>query len=86
MAYETYKILFRVILFYGVDVEKILGLFCLKRFCQVKEINCDIFKDRNLIDHLNSLLVYDCAQGLNKKIKERLHISINEFLSLELDK
>ena len=32
LAYETYKILFRVILFYGVDVEKILCLFCLKRF------------------------------------------------------
>jgi len=79
LAYPNYIPFFKSVLYYGLDIEKIICLNCLISFCAVEEIKSDLFKDNDLINFLRSLK--ETSKDINDSIKERLQIMLTRFLS-----
>ncbi len=79
LAYPNYIPFFKSVLYYGLDIEKIICLNCLISFCAVEEIKSDLFKDNDLINFLRSLK--ETSKDRNDSIKERLQIMLTRFLS-----
>jgi hypothetical protein len=79
LAYPNYIPFFKSVLYYGLDIEKIICLNCLISFCAVEEIKSDLFKDSDLINFLRSLK--ETPKDRNDSIKERLQIILTRFLS-----
>ncbi len=85
IAYTTHQYFFKSIIYYGVDIEKLLGLQILTKFCLVEEVRKHVFNDVNF-----SGFVEDMHDNISKNkgtfadnLKERLNNCIFNFLQFE---
>ena len=84
MAYTKYKFFFKSVILYGVDVEKVIFLDCLKQFMiNVNEIKRDVFDDTVLIENLKGIVQKDMESS--DRIKIRLNETILNFLKIKFD-
>jgi hypothetical protein len=80
IAYDSYSAFMKSILVYGLDIEKIICIACLRKYCSTLEwIRKDIFEDKHLVGHLNSLYHSNRNLARDDAIKRRLNETIFEF-------
>ena len=79
LAYEVYQYFFKSVIYYALDMEKIMCLMCLKSFCQCIEVKNKVFEDVKLIEYLESL-IKNCGLFENDDLKKRLNNVIKDFL------
>jgi hypothetical protein len=82
IVYENFEFFFKSIIFYGVEVEKILCLNCLVKFCETEFIRNDLFNDEKLIEYL-SKVKNDQHKVKNSFNTKRLDIMIENFLAFK---
>ena len=81
IAYENYSYFMKSILFYGLEIEIIICLACLKKYCSSLDwIRKDIFEDRKLIDHLSELYHLN-FETKDDAMKKRLNATILDFFN-----
>ena len=81
IIYESFRNFFLSIIFHGLDVEKILCLSCLIKFCQTEYIRNDLFNDEKLITYL--LKVKESAlMAKNDPVAKRLGNKLEDFFTL----
>jgi hypothetical protein len=82
IAYDSYGAFMKSILVYGLDIEKIICLACLKKYCSTLEwIRKDIFEDKTLVDHLFDFYHSNRNIARDDAIKRRLNEIIFEFFN-----
>jgi hypothetical protein len=79
LAYPKYSVFFKSVLYYGLDIERIICLNCLRSFCEVEEIRRDIFGDEKLVSYLNNIILSESLTTTNDEIKQRLITMIRSF-------
>jgi hypothetical protein len=86
IAHDSFKNLIRSFLFRGLDIEKIMCLSILIKFCQFEEIRTELLCDKKLIEYLKSLKRENEIAGDMVFFKLRLNNVIDElFLLIELN-
>jgi len=80
LGFDRYKYFFYSIIRFGLDIEKTVALFVLKKFFSVEKILADILSNKELVDYLKSLQM-NLEQEADNTIKVRLSKAVNEFLS-----
>ena len=78
LAYENYKVCFKSVILYGLDIEKILFLDCLKKIMTVKKVKSDFYADVELVNYLRSL--QEETANSNDNLKIRLNLILRHFL------
>ena len=81
LAFNLFKCLFKSLVFFGLDIEKILCLNCLIKWILVDSIRNEISDDRQFYAYLESLLE-ETLQTNGDVIKSRLNKVLNEFFML----
>ena len=81
LAFNLFKCLFKSLVFFGLDIEKILCLNCLIKWILVDSIRNEISEDREFYAYLESLLE-ETLQSNGDDIKSRLNKVLNEFFML----
>ena len=89
IAYECQKNFFKSILFYGLDIEKVMCLDCLIKFVRISSIRDDLVREVNLIEKLKNDAVFlenECSREANNQnefssVNGRLLKGIKEFLN-----
>ena len=82
IGFENYKYYIFSIIFYGLDIEKILSLKYLIEYSQVGQIKNEILNETCLFEYLNDLKnSYDDNYSCNQ-MEIRLNTIIGEFLAL----
>ena len=89
IAYEAHKYFFKSIIFYGLNIERILCLACLLKFIHIGSIREDLFGDVSLIEYLKMLenqIKKDTLQETKNQngdllLNKRLLNGIKEFLN-----
>ena len=75
IAYEALKYFFKSILFYGLEIEKIMCLSFLNKCLHIRSIRDDLFGDESLIKYLK----------IYQNDNERILNGIKEFLNRSQD-
>lgn len=81
IVYEGFGNFFKSIIFYGVEVEKILCLKCLIEFCEIESIKSDLINDEKLLKYLLEIKSDYSNARLTPNAK-RLNTMIENFFSL----
>ena len=89
IAYECQKNFFKSILFYGLDIEKVMCLDCLIKFVRISSIRDDLVSEVNLIEQLKNdavILENECSREANNQnefssVNGRLLKGVKEFLN-----
>ena len=81
LAFNSYRHFLRSIIYYGLDVEKIVALKCILEYCVVERIKTQVRLDTELFKYLKDLR-NKLADGIHlDPIESRLRTMIDMFLN-----
>ena len=79
LGFKNYNCFILSMVYYGLDIEIIIALKCLIEYCSVEQIKQEVFNNKNLFNHLKSLVKENASNNSNG---ERLKSMINDFFNI----
>ena len=82
IAFVAYQNFFKSIIYFSLDIEKLICLNCIASFCAVEKIKKQIFDDTKFVEFIENVLFRN-QKASNDTIQERLNLCIKSFLSFK---
>ena len=80
IAFVAYQNFFKSIIYFSLDIEKLICLDCIASFCAVEKIKKQIFDDKKFVEFIENVLLRNQTAS-NNTIQERLNLCIKRFLT-----
>ena len=83
IAFRSFQYLIKSVIYYGLDIEKVMALFCLEKCCLLNDIiRHEVLCDNILVEYLQSLLKQEesampTMDNLKLRLINRLNILLN---------